>query len=283
MEPASTSAPHNDLYNRNGVLAVGALDRFPGLVHGVTTRSAPSGGDWNMSVVRGTTQHPASAEVARAHREELAAALGISLDRMVGIRQMHTSLVALVGEKDAGRGMLHGLPIIEGADAMVTATPDLYLLALSADCPPVFFHDPVREVVGLAHSGWKGSVGRIAGNVVEVMVDDFGSDPRHIMCVVGPGIGPCCYNVGQNLITEVEAEFMHPWDGAQPLLAQRDNLIYFNLRECIRRAIIEAGVPAENVTVEEVCTSHNLDLFYSHRAEKGQCGLFGAVLGIRGK
>ena len=86
-------------------------------------------------------------------------------------------------------------------------------------------------MVGLAHSGWKGTVGRIAGNVVEAMVDDFGSDVRDIVAVVGPGIGPCCYSVGENVIEAVEGAFMNAWGGEQAaLLEKRDGLVYFNLR-----------------------------------------------------
>lgn len=272
---------HNDLYEQGGVLRVGALDRFPELLHGVSTRTAPDGEDWNLSSKRGTPTNPPDPDVALRNREKLATALGVSVGRMVGCRQMHGAQVARVGNRDAGKGMRPGLASIEDADAMLTDTPGLYLMALSADCPPVFFYDPVRRVVGLAHSGWKGTVERIAGNVVEAMVDEFGSDPRDIVAVVGPGIGPCCYAVGENVINAAELAFMGAWGGPKPLLERRGGEVYFNLRESIRRAIIEAGVPAENVAVEEVCTADNLDLFYSHRAEKGMCGLFGAVVGMR--
>ena len=273
-------AGFSDLYVQGGVLRVGALDRYPELLHGISMRVAPDGEDWNLSARRGSPEHPADPGVALRNREKLAALLGISLDRVVGCRQVHGTLVARVGAADAGKGMCPENPSIEGADAMVTNVPGLYLMALSADCPSVFFYDPERGVVGLAHSGWKGTVGRIAGNVVAMMVDDFGCDPRHIVAVVGPGIGPCCYGVGENVVSAAEEAFMHAWGGPAPLLERRDGLVYFNLRESIRRAVVEAGVPAENVTVEEVCTAHNLDLFYSHRAEKGQCGLFGAVVGL---
>ena len=282
---------YSDLYALGGVLRVGALGRYPKLLHAISTRTAPDGGDWNLTAKRGSLQHPPSPEVALANREKLVRLLGIPLDRVVGCRQMHGTQVARVYERDSGKGMTPENPSVEDTDAMVTDVPGLYLMALSADCPPVFFYDPTRRVVGLAHSGWKGTVGRIAGNVVEAMVDDFGSDARDIVAVVGPGIGPCCYSVGENVIKAVESGFMNAWGSGpqaqgtrqdmEPLLEKRDGLVYFNLRETIRRALLEAGVAPGNITVEEVCTADNLDLLYSHRAEKGQCGLFGAVLGIK--
>ena len=279
--PTGNKGGYSDLYARGGVLQVGALDRYPELLHAISTRTAPDGDDWNLTAKRGSPQHPPSPETALANREKLAGLLGISLDRVVGCRQMHGTHVARVYERDGGRGMTPDNPSIEDTDAMLTDVQGLYLMALSADCPPVFFYDPERSVIGLAHSGWKGTVGRIAGNVVEAMVDDFGSDVRNIVAVVGPGIGPCCYSVGENVIEAVEGAFMNAWGGEQAaLLEKRGGLVYFNLRETIRRALLEAGVVPENITVEEVCTADNLEMFYSHRGEHGQCGLFGAVLGM---
>src|SRR5439155_9203912 len=145
-------------------------------LHGISTRIAPDGGDWNLSSKRGGPQHPPSWEVALANREKLAQRLDISLDSMVGCQQVHGSQVALVRAEDAGRAMYPDKPSMQGADAMVTNTPGIYLLVLSADCPPVFLYDPVRRAIGLAHSGWKGTVARIAAGAVEAMSREFGSD-----------------------------------------------------------------------------------------------------------
>jgi YfiH family protein len=262
-----------------GIYTIGALRRYRELVHGVSTRVSPEGGDWNLSSKRGSPQFPPDPAVALANRQSLAERLGISLDRTVGCHQIHGSEVALVGETDGGRGMRAGSPSIEGADAMVTSTPGLNLMVLAADCPPVFFYDPVKRAIGLAHSGWKGTVGRIAGRTVEAMVQHFGSDPANIVVAVGPGIGPCCYCVGSNVVEEVEASFPRAWtDG--PLLDVYEGQVYFNLPAAIKRAVVDAGVPPRNVTIEGVCTAHYRSVFYSHRGDAGQCGLFGAVLGL---
>jgi YfiH family protein len=218
---------------------------------------------------------------ALANREKLARRLGVPLDRMVGCQQVHGTEVALVGAEDGGRGMYADLPSMQGADAMVTDTPGVFLLALSADCPPVFFYDPHKRAIGLAHSGWKGTAGRIAGNVVAAMQRNFGSDAADIVAAIGPGIGPCCYNIYPQVVETVEAAFPNAWDSAAPVLEDRDGVTYFNLWEGIRRALLDAGVRDKNISVEGVCTAHNVGTFYSHRGEAGQCGLFGAVLGLR--
>ncbi len=270
------------LYEHGGLLRVRVLDRFPELLHGITTRRSPDGADWNLSARRGTPEHPADPAVALANREKLAALLGVPLDRMVGVRQVHRITVVPVSHEHAGAGMRPENPPIEGADGMVTATPGLYMLALSADCPPVFLYDSALRVAALVHSGWKGTAGRIAGHAVERMRSEFGSDPAQIVAAIGPGIGPCCYAVGEDVIHAAESSFPGAWDGPEPLLERRDGQAYFNLRVGVRRALLDAGLRPENVAAEDVCTSHYRDLFYSHRGEAGRCGLFGAVFGLRG-
>ena len=105
---------------------------------------------------------------------------------------------------------------------MVTDTPGLNLMALSADCPPVFFYDPVKHVIGLAHSGQKGTALRIAGNVVEAM-RTFRPDPSDITVAIGPGIGPCCYKVGPEVVEAVERSSAGAWEAGYdaPVLEAR--------------------------------------------------------------
>lgn len=271
---------------RRGIYSVGALEQYLELVLGISTRSAPDGADWNLSARRGTPQHPPDPAVALSNRIKLAEALDIELDMMVGCQQVHGAEVAVVSAADAGRGMRPGLPSpsIEGADAMVTATSGLFLMVLAADCPPVFFYDPVSRAIGIAHSGWKGTAGRIAGKVVEAMVREFGSRPQDIQIAIGPGVGPCCYNVRDDVIEQVESSFPAAWQKSQnidALLTRDDGLVYFNLWAAIKRALLDVGVTADNISSEAVCTAHNTGTFYSHRGEEGQCGLFGAVIGLR--
>jgi polyphenol oxidase len=275
----ATAATRRPLPVIDSIYQVHSLDRFPELLHGISTRFSPGGEYWNLSARRGTPEHPPSPEQALVNRERLAARLGISLHDMVGCQQVHGAEVAVVGREDAGRGMYPCMPSMLGMDAMVTATPGLYMLALSADCPPVFFYDPVKRAVGLAHSGWKGTVARISGNVVQSLTREFGSSPSDVVAVIGPGIGPCCYAVGPNVVEAAEGSFPDAW--REKIIEQRDGAVYFNLWAGIRHALLDAGVRPENISAEEVCTAHNLATFYSHRGEAGQCGLFGAVLGLR--
>jgi YfiH family protein len=269
------------LYREGGLLRLDALASYPELLHGISTRHAPDGDDWNLSARRGSPQHPPHPTTALRNREKLAALLGVTLDSMVACHQVHGTQVAPITAVEAGRGTRPDTPSMDDADAMVTNTPGITMVVLSADCPPVFLYDPARRVIGLAHSGWKGTVGRIAGRVVDTMVNDHGCEPRHIVAVVGPSIGPCCYIVGEDVIEAAQASFPGAWEGDTPVLQRRSEHTYFNLPEGIRRALIDADLQPHNIAVVQACTAHNRHLFYSHRGDAGQCGLFGAALGMR--
>src|SRR5688572_4860668 len=257
VSESGRAAPAPDgLYKLGGLLRLHALASYPDLVHGISTRCAPDGTDWNLSSKRGTPQAPPSMATAISNRERLASALGISPRRMVSCRQVHGSDVVVVGEEEAGRGIYPELGPTPDADAMVTATPGLFLMALSADCPPVFMYDPVRRVVGLAHSGWKGTVARVAANVVEVMRREFGSSQSDMVAVVGPGIGPCCYRVGESVIEAAagsfgEAAWLPSGSGDVPILSERDGGAYFNLREAIRVSLVDAGLQPGNINATQ--------------------------------
>lgn len=282
ISPANV--PIRGLPLKDGIYRTLAFQRYPELLNAISTRRSPEGGDWNMSARRGSPQHPPSPETALANRSLFASYLGIPPERMVACRQVHGTEVAVVGSDDAGRGVLAGSPPIPDTDAMVTATRNLFMMVLAADCPPVFLYDPVQHVAGLAHSGWKGTVGRIAGRVVETMQGEFGTRPEDVQAVVGPGIGPCCYKVGPSVVEAAEASFAQPWRATRygpPLFVIDNGEVYFNLWEAIRRTLIESGVGKLNINIEGMCTMHNTSLFYSHRGEAGQCGLFSAVLGVR--
>src|SRR5688500_1299498 len=129
--PVLTTSSVSAMPVQNSIYRLPSLEQYPHLVHGISTRTAPDGHDWNLSARRGTPQHPPDPAVALANRLKLAEALGIKLDMMVGCQQVHGAEVAVVGRADAGRGLRPGTPSIQGADAMVTATPGLFLMVLA--------------------------------------------------------------------------------------------------------------------------------------------------------
>lgn len=192
--------------------------------------------------------------------------LGVAHESLVTGYQVHSDRVAVVGR--AHRGYL-----LKDTDALVTDSVDICLTLRFADCVPLVFFDPVRQAVGLAHAGWKGTVSKIGGKVVEAMQFAYGCKPADIIAGIGPSIGPCCYQVGADVIQQVQQAF----SGVDGLfVAQGDGSLHLDLWAANRRALEALGI--EIIEVSGLCTSCHRDEFFSHRGDKGQTGRFGAFV-----
>jgi YfiH family protein len=265
-------------YERVGTLPAyrfDQLDGTPSLVHAVFTRqggvSLPPCASLNLGHTVG--DDPAAIEI---NHNRVYRALRIHRSQTVSCHLTHSADVFVVTAADGGRLLGRG-------DAMVTADPGVYLSMRFADCAPILLYDPVREAVGLAHAGWRGTVKNVAGAVVQAMVSELGCSPETMTAVVGPSIGPCCYQVGDETIRAVEAAFprREPTDGngAQLLKRRNGHRAYFDLWEANRRQL--AAVSVGQVVVAGLCTACHTDRFFSHRAERGHTGRFGVVIGYR--
>ncbi len=213
------------------------------------------------------------AAAVQENRRRLCRALGIDQEALVAARQVHGATVAVVDGDDRGRGAFALSDAVPGADALVTDAPGVVLLALFADCVPVFLFDPVRRTVGLAHAGWKGTAGGIARRAVQTLHDAFGSSPSDCHAAVGPAIGPCCYEVGE----DVAGVF---GDAGADIVTRHGPRFRLDLWEANRRQLEAAGVPRENITVARLCTRCMRDTFFSHRGDGGRTGRMAAVIGL---
>lgn len=168
----------------------------------------------------------------------------------------------------------------ERADAILTDAPGVTLLMRFADCVPIFFYDPRRKVVGLAHAGWKGTVEQAAFKTVQAMVERYRSRPEDVLAGIGPSIGPHHYEVGPEVAEQVRASFGA--DASGLLLSQNgsgsDSAVKFDLWSANRLALERAGV--RKIEVSEICTACHPEMWYSHRGEKGKTGRFGALIGL---
>jgi YfiH family protein len=208
-------------------------------------------------------------EHVRENHERICKALGIRCREMVSPHQVHSATVQVVGAGDRGR-------VCEGTDALVTDTPGVYLMLRFADCVPVLFYDPVRRAVGLAHAGWRGTVACIARETVRRMVDVFGCRPADIRAGIGASIGPCCYEVGDEVVDAVRAVFP---DAPHLLSHQGSGRWHLDLWAANRYQLGLEGVT--EIEVAGLCTACRTDEWFSHRAEKGRTGRLGAVIGLR--
>jgi len=218
-------------------------------------------------------------ENVRKNRERLVEALGIPLNSVTTAKQIHDDCVKVVSQELRGRGCVDYDGAIDGTDAMVTNVPNTCLMILLADCVPLLFYDPSKEVIGVAHSGWKGTIRLIAQTTVKALQDHFGCSTQDIFVGIGPSAGPCCYQVGPEVISQVERVF----GTKQHLITHRsaDGKGYLDLWEANLRQLIAAGIPEENIEIAEACTCHDPSVFFSYRHAKGKTGRFGAGIFIR--
>lgn len=214
----------------------------------------------NLSFTRGDDP-----DCVRENFRRMAAALGIREDRFVFGYQTHSANVRLVTEEDAGKGVTREREYRD-VDALVTDRPSLALSVFWADCVPLFFVDPCRPAIGVAHSGWKGTEARIGRIVVEKMRQAFGTDPAKLLCAIGPSICGDCYEISSDLAERFAAAF--PGQGASILRpAPGQGKFLLDLWQANRIVLQEAGVRPERILVTDLCTKCNPAWFFSHRAQ----------------
>jgi polyphenol oxidase len=186
-------------------------------------------------------------------------------------------------------------------DGLVTDVPRLMLAVQTADCLPVLLVDTRRKAVGAFHAGWRGTLARIVEKGVGAMRLHFGSEPENLGAAIGPGIGPCCYTVGEEVREQFCAQFAYaselfrevtesdPVREHYPLLfmtarppghSDAGRTLYLDLREANRRQLLAAGLRPESITALDLCTACRTDLFFSHRAEKAVTGRQMGIIGI---
>ena len=147
--------------------------------------------------------------------------------------------------------------------------------AVFADCVPILLYDPARAVVGMAHAGWLGTVRGAAREAVLAMTRHYGSRPAEILAAIGPSIGPDHYEVGPEVVTQVQQTF---GPTAVDLVERREGKAYLDLWRANRAQLEASGV--HQIEVSGVCTACHLEDWFSHRAERGRTGRFGALMSL---
>lgn len=200
------------------------------------------------------------------NRQQVAQTLGKNLDDFVLAEQTHGSLATIVDNSHKGRGAHEQQDAITDTDALITATPGVVLAINVADCVPILLEDRTSGIVAAVHAGWRGTFERIVQKALTAMYD-LGAQPHDIHAGVGPGIGPCCYEVSSDLITKFHERFQIP------INSRFLDLLAINLQQ-----LLECDVPQTQIEIAPFCTSCDNQLFFSHRRENGLSGRFWALI-----
>ena len=203
---------------------------------------------------------------------------GFDYESLTASSQDHHTFVRAVTKENVGVG-IYKPKDIESVDALITNEPGVTLVTYYADCTPLFFVDTKQKAIGLAHAGWRGTVGRIGDNVVKKMQRLYGSDPSDIKAAIGPAVSVCCYEVDKPCADNFLA--LDELDSTKFVFPKGNGKFMIDLLETNRQILVHAGVKNENITVSDVCTNCNSELLWSHRATKGHRGTMSAFMCIK--
>ncbi|OEF99536.1 hypothetical protein BHF71_08615 [Vulcanibacillus modesticaldus] len=214
-----------------------------------------------------------------ANRQKLMSIIGFSYDAWTVAEQIHGNHIEIITDEKRGRGRFDQKDAIPATDGLLTDEPDILLTSYYADCVPLFFLDPKKRVVGLAHAGWKGTVLKIAEKMVEAMVKHYQSSIKEIRVAIGPSIGQCCYEVNHQVIDPLrEAIDNLPQDA---IIDKKNGHFDLDLKKINRQILINAGILYENIEISSLCTSCNPDLLFSYRRDQGLTGRMASWIGLR--
>ncbi len=271
------------------------------LWHGFSTRlgglsRAYCAGDAPGELNLGFTAADDRETVARNRRLLAEAVSGDSSTPLATVKQIHSSVVLYSVAADAGRSSPRR------ADGLMTDEPSLLLAVQTADCIPVLVADRKRRVVAAFHAGWRGTVKRIVESGVGRMRLEFGCRPEDLTAAIGPGVGACCYAVGDEVLSTFESQFAYagelfhevydtdPVRNKYPMLFLTQRApghspigpgLHVDLVEANRRQLLAAGLKHRSIHATGGCTSCCRELFFSHRASHGHAGRMMSVIGIR--
>lgn len=290
------------------ILVAPTLAKLPWAVHGFSTRT---GGASKLT----STHSKSSTQVlnlgfaewdkrdaVEANRAAFLRALGATKMRLITLRQVHSDAIHLINRIP---------PDTLSGDALITRESGLLLAVQTADCVPVLLADPKRRAIAAIHAGWRGTLARIVAKTVGRMHMEFGSQPADICAALGPSIARCSYEVGPEVAAQFSSQFANAVDwfevprelkhglsedqfvageGPNPLkwLSMMPPghdppppTVQLDLIAANRWQLLDAGVPAKNISDSGLCTACNTDLLFSYRREQGRTGRMLAAIGIR--
>ena len=206
--------------------------------------------------------------------------LGTDLGHMVLSDQTHTANVRIVTAEDAGKGLLREKDY-QDVDGMITDVPGIMLCTSHSDCVPLYFADPVKKVIALSHSGWKGTAAKIGEVTVSLMRERFGSAPADIYALIGPAICRDCYEVSDDVADAFLKVFSR--EEAEDIMDEKGGGKYqLDLSRANFHVLKDSGIDPRHITETHICTFENSDILWSHRKTQGRRGGGAAFLMLKG-
>ena len=223
----------------------------------------------------GISNYEENKDMVNENYKNLCMSIGLNEDKIIRAKQTHTNNVKTVSQNDIGIFPKS----LNDVDGLITNEKGLVLSLIFADCIPLIFYDPVKNVISNIHSGWKGTVQRIGEKGAKEMIQSYASNPKDIICCIGPSIGKCHFEVEEEVFNIFKQEFQ---DIDFMKYIVQNNRKYYIDTVGINRAILEKlGLLPENIIESEICTVCNSSYTHSFRADKEKSGRMTAVIGLK--
>lgn len=262
----------------NGIpyISFNALEQAGMVVNAFSTRQGGVSVGCLESMNLGFNRGDLDENVLKNHKI-FAKAVGFPYENIVTTNQTHTTNVRVVTKEDCGKGITKDRDYSD-VDGLITNVPGIVLATYYADCVPLYILDPVNKAIGLSHSGWKGTVNRIGENTLKLMNKNYGTNPKDVICCIGPSICQDCYEVSE----DVANEFINEFGKNNKILYNKGNGKYqLNLWESVKQVFLDAGVEYDNIYTTDICTCCNKDELFSHRGHHGKRGNLAAFLMLK--
>jgi len=202
-------------------------------------------------------------------------AAGFDVNSLVFAKQTHSDNVRFADKNDIGKGIFKERDYTD-VDASITNIPGISLVIHTADCVPVAFADPVNKAIGNAHCGWRGTFKELSKKTLSEMHNRFGTNPKDVICAIGPCICESCYEVSKDLYIEFKNKF-----GFDDAIIQNKDKFFLNLALINKHILTNAGVKEENISISDLCTCCEKENLYSHRGLGPKRGLISSVICIK--
>ena len=239
------------------------FDDIPWLNHGFSTRLGGVSSGVCSSMNFAYNDFDSTENVSKNHNI-FCSATGIDINKIVKTKQVHDNKVIKIDESHIFRNATEPGCDYPGYDGMITNLKGTTLFAFSADCALITIVDPVNKAIGSCHSGWRGTAKRISKVTIDMMKENYGSNPDDLLVTVWPSICPECFEVEFDMISEARASF-NPSDW-NDIYYQKDDIKYqFNLWEANKKVLQESNIPAAHIFMPNLCTKCNPSTLFSHR------------------
>ncbi len=247
------------------------LDNIAGINHGFTSKM----GGFSHGKIEGLNlgfRVGDNPEDVKNNYKLIAGDLSMPYENMTAAKQIHSADIRIITEAEAGCGINRIDEIFE-ADGIVTNCKNIPLCVFYADCVPILLADPCAGVVAAVHSGWRGTVQRIAEKAIQKMCGEFGTLPGNIRAAIGPSIGKCCFETGGEVAEKFDSQLVHVMPNGKYMV---------DLWEANRKILTESGVSDDNIDILGLCTICHSDILYSYRTHDEHTGRMGAFIMLKG-